>query len=88
MASAGSATVHNLEEAPLMPAMLDLKGYAPGSVTAVTRSFPFSIHLLNRVVGERWVNKNTLVSAIIFGSLLRTPGFSALIYLAGKITIG
>lgn len=64
---------------------LFLRGYAPGLVTAVLVNLPFSLYLLRRAVGDRWMSKRAVVWMFPLGLLIHGPALAGLMLLSGII---
>ncbi|MBD0370109.1 MAG: HXXEE domain-containing protein [Pyrinomonadaceae bacterium] len=64
---------------------LFLHGYAPGLVTAILINLPFSLYLLKRAVGERWMSKRAVAWMFPIGLLIHGPALAGLMLLSGAI---
>jgi hypothetical protein len=64
---------------------LFLRGYAPGLVTALVINLPFSVYLLKRAVGERWMSGKAVALMFPIGLLIHGPVLAGLMLLSGVI---
>jgi hypothetical protein len=63
-----------------------VRGYAPGLVTALALTLPFSLYLFHRAFWERWVARRLLAALVPVALLVHGPLLFALMWLAGRLT--
>jgi hypothetical protein len=66
-------------------AVVMLRGYAPGVVSAVLVNAPFSAYFFRRAVAERWLTRGALWATVPAAFLLHGPGVFALLALGDAL---
>ena len=66
-------------------ALLVLRGYAPGLVTALVLNAPFGWYFLARARRERWVSERAWRASFVGGAVLHGPVLVAGLWLAGAL---
>jgi hypothetical protein len=66
-------------------AVVMMRGYAPGVLSAVVVNAPFSAYFFRRAVAERWLTRGALWATVPAAFLLHGPGLLALLALGDAI---
>ena len=66
-------------------AVVMLRGYAPGIVSALLVNAPFSAYFFRRAVAERWLAPGAMLATVPAAFLLHGPGLLALLALGDAL---